>query len=609
MLKIKQSQQLQNVKNLSLKSTRWLQQLLLSSTIFPTMMSPCFASDDFTLPATQASFLLAQQPPLPPANPQADPNRDRLLPAPSPAPLPPTSDQLQPSAPPAPVTPAPVNVQIAVRRIDVVGSTLFGPEILDPLTKPLEGKTVSGLELRKVADAITRLYGERGYVTSRALAPAPQEIQDGLVQIRVLEGRLKDTIVKGTERLAGYVRERVQGDPGRPLNTIALEERLRLLRSDPLFSNVEASLRREETPSGVPLSVLTVQVNEAAPLGITLGFDNYTPPAVGTERARTNLRYRNLLGLGDELTASYYVATGSLNIYDFSYRLPVNPENGAFQFRVTTTNNRITQAPFDTFNIRGNSDLYEVSFRQPFVRNSNEELALSAGFTYQSGQTFIFNDTPAAFGVGPDADGRSTTSVFKLGQDYSLRDATGIWNFQSQFSIGVGLFGATINSSPIPDGRFVSWLVQAQRLQSLGNGNLLTLQASTQLTTASLLPSQQFIIGGGQSIRGYRQNTRSGDFGFRVSAEARFPVIRSETGAPIFSLTPFVEAGGVTNNGSNPNSLPDRNFLASVGVGFLWQVLPHLDLKVDYGIPLVPLDTRGNTLQDDGIHFSLNYGL
>jgi hemolysin activation/secretion protein len=77
------------------------------------------------------------------------------------------------------------------------------------------------------------------------------------------------------------------------------------------------------------------------------------------------------------------------------------------------------------------------------------------------------------------------------------------------------VFGATDNPGSIPDGNFFSWLSQVQRLHFLNRDNLLINQLDFQLTPDALLPSEQFVIGGGQSVRGYRQNVLGGDSGFR----------------------------------------------------------------------------------------------
>lgn len=87
------------------------------------------------------------------------------------------------------------------------------------------------------------------------------------------------------------------------------------------------------------------------------------------------------------------------------------------------------------------------------------------GFTYQDGQTFIFNQLPTPFGIGPDENGISRTSVIKFAQDYVRRSPQGVWFLRSQFKFGVDLFNATTNPDPIPDSRFFSWLGQIQRSQ------------------------------------------------------------------------------------------------------------------------------------------------
>ncbi|MEO0458066.1 MAG: ShlB/FhaC/HecB family hemolysin secretion/activation protein, partial [Cyanobacteria bacterium P01_A01_bin.114] len=188
------------------------------------------------------------------------------------------------------------------------------------------------------------------------------------------------------------------------------------------------------------------------------------------------------------------------------------------------------------------------------------------------------------------------------------RDASGAWAVQSQFNLGTGLLDATQNSGSIPDGQFFSWLGQAQRVQRLDKNNLLIVQASAQLTPNSLLASEQFVIGGGRSVRGFRQNARSGDNGLRFSIEDRIAVIRDEeTDAAVLQVAPFLDLGYVWNNGSNPNIQSSDRFLAGLGLGFIYEPVEGLQINLDYGLPLVDLSDRGNNIQDDGFYFSVNY--
>ncbi|MDJ1180238.1 ShlB/FhaC/HecB family hemolysin secretion/activation protein [Roseofilum sp. BLCC_M91] len=550
---------------------------------------------------------VAQTAPQPPPIPSSDPNRDRF-PQPSPVePLPETlEDEPVLSPPPLEETPQPPapSMSFPVTRIEVMGSTLFDNTEFDPIIQPLEGSTVTLEELRQAAQAITQLYLDRGYLTSRALL-VDQPITDGVVQIRIIEGSIERIEIEGNRQTnPNYIRRRIAPATDTPLNSPRLEEELRLLQTNSLFDRVEASLR---PGTEIGQSVLVVRVSETKPFGGVVFFDNNSPPSVGSERYGMGLRYRNLTGWGDEINLSYSrTTTGGADILDFNYRIPVNAKDGTVAVRISPTWNQITESPFEELDISGNSQLYEISFRQPLARSLQQEFALSVGFAHQQGQTFLFDD-PFGFGIGPDEDGNSYTSVIKFGQDYTYRDTTGVWSLRSQFSLGTGLFDATSNSGSIPDGHFFSWSGQVQRLQRFGERHLLIVQGDLQLTPDSLLPSQQFVIGGGQSLRGYRQNVRSGDNGFRLSVEDRISVVRNAENGTVLQLIPFIDMGAVWNHGDNPNQLPRQNFLASTGLGLIWQPFPGLNLRLDYGYPIVDLDNRRNNLQDNGFHFSLSY--
>ncbi len=538
-----------------------------------------------------------------------------------------------PETPEIPATPAspPPNPQqkFLLNKVEVRGSTILTPEEIAELTQPLEGTEVSFDDLQTLADRITQIYLERDFISSRAIVPQ-QQVVDGVVAIDVIEGRLAEIRVEGNQHInTSYITSRIELGAKTPLNTYRLEDQLRLLRANPLFESVEASLRAGE---GTGESILIVRVTEARRFGFSASLDNYSPPSVGSERMVFNARYRNLTGLGDELSAGYNRTTaGGTNVFDFSYRLPVNAMNGTLQLRYAPNNNKLVQTirPVirspnqpSILQISGERELYEVSFRQPLVRSLREEFAVSLGFTYQEGQTFLF-DNPTFFGLGPDDEGISKTSVLQFGQDYLRRDSRGTWVLRSLFNFGTELFGATNNpedaaadqlaavSDPetIPDGQFFSWLGQVQRAQRLGDNQLLIFQFDVQLTPDPLLPAQQFVIGGGLSLRGYRQNARSGDNGFRLSIEDRITLARNAAGQPEFQLAPFFDMGMTWNDPENPSTQSDKRFLAGLGLGMIWQPEPRVRLRLDYGLPLIRLDEPGDNAQDDGFYFSVGYEL
>jgi hemolysin activation/secretion protein len=501
---------------------------------------------------------------------------------------------------------------ITASKIELVGNTVLKPADLNPILTPLQGRTLSREELLQAVNAINDLYLKKGYITSRVVLDEAS-LSTGTVRLRAIEGSIEAINIEGNQRLrASYILSRLQRGARAPLNVNALETELRFLRANPLFESVESSLK---AGTQVGQSILTVKVKESRRLGFDFGVDNYIPPAISPDRAFAALSYRNLSGIGDQISFSYAAGLnfGNLdhaaNFYAFNYRVPINARDGSLDLQVNWQDNRITEPDLDIFGIEGKSQFVQLTYRQPVWRNLREEFAFSLGFSAQGGQTFIFNDIGAPFGAGPDANGVSRTRVLRFGQDYTRRDSGGVWSVRSQFNVGLGILDSTQNPSPIPDGRFFSWLGQVQRVQSLGKQNLLVLAGNVQLTPNSLLPSEQFVIGGAQTVRGYPQNARSGDMGYRFSVEGRFPLLRERFAAYSLQLLPFAEVGQVFNQGNNPNQVPGPSLLGTVGMGLLWQPIPDLGLRLDYGIPLVDLgQNRDRSLQDRGFNFSLKVG-
>lgn len=483
--------------------------------------------------------------------------------------------------------------QIQVRQINVVGSTVLSPETIAAIVQPLEGQSVTFAALQNVADQLTQVYLKAGYLTSRAVIK-PQTVQNGVVEIAIREGALAQVEIIGLQRLSEkYIRQRLQRGIQTPLNQPQLEDQLRLLKLDPLLSNVEASLRQGD---GAGESVLTVRVAEAPAIFGTVGFDNDSVVSVGSERVGGTIGYRNLTGLGDQVYASYYRSlTGGTNLWDFSYQLPLNPMQGTLQLRAAPSRYRITNGAFKDFDISGSSAFYDVSVRQPLQRSPRSEFALSLGVAHRRGETLISD-------VLLD---KSVTSVIRFGPDWLKRDAQGVWTVNSQMNFGTGLLGATQDQTP--DGQFFSWTGEVTRTQFLNLDNALRLRANWQLTPDALLPSQQFILGGRNSLRGFRQNFRSGDNGLSLSIEHQVTLKRNIAGVSIVQLAPFIDMGWVWNASHNPTPTPAANFLASLGVGLRWQPTEKWDLRLDYGLPLVRPDDRGRNLQDASVYFGVNY--
>ena len=132
-----------------------------------------------------------------------------------------------------------------------------------------------------------------------------------------------------------------------------------------------------------------------------------------------------------------------------------------------------------------------------------------------------------------------------------------------------------------------------------------------QLTPDPLLAVERIGIGGGDTVRGYRQNELVFDNGWVASAGLEIPIGRLtlpgitrtlEDGR--ISVTPFIDAGGGWNVDAPDGDVTE---LLSVGLGLGWNVFGRTNFNLDFGLPLLDTNSpESEDLQDFGIHFRLS---
>ena len=141
-------------------------------------------------------------------------------------------------------------------------------------------------------------------------------------------------------------------------------------------------------------------------------------------------------------------------------------------------------------------------------------------------------------------------------------------------------------------------------MRKLDQDFLFLLRGDLQLSASELVPIEQFRLGGSGTVRGYRQDLALGDNGLFVGAETRIPVIRFGNTNSVLQLAPFVDLGAVWNSDDTQIS---NDFLAAVGIGLNFTTGDGFNARLDWGIPLIDVDSQGDSLQENGVTFSLNW--
>ncbi len=581
----------------------WQPSSMVSSTLVAMMMLVGSLHQQ-PLSAQTVNPQTAQQPPQdifrrPEENPPIAPETPQLIPPP---------EQLFPP----PQTPNPQEVPnqfsgtIIVDSFTVDGSSVFSPKQLAAATEKFTKKPITFAELLQASEEITKLYRNQGYVTSAAFIRANQtfNVAGSAIKIQVVEGRLEDIQVTGLKRLnPNYIRSRLAIATNKPLNVNRLLEALQLLQLNPLVKTISAELASGSTPGA---AVLDVKVVEALTFTAQVKLDNNRVPSVGSFQRQIQLNQANLLGLGDGLNIAYGNTDGS-NDVNVSYNLPINAYNGTLGFSYNYTDSNVIEKPFDILDIQGTSQDFSLTLRQPIVETPTTEFALGVTASRRESDVgyleSLIGRREGFPSPGANSEGKTNLSTLRFFQEWTNRNSQQVVAARSQFSFGLDVFDATTNSNS-PDGRFFSWQGQAQWVRVLAPDTLVLIRADAQLADRALVPLEQFGLGGQRTVRGYRQDLLLADNAFLSSLEFRYPILRLPDAGGVLQITPFVDYGTAWNRSGNANL--DSSNLASVGLGLLWQS-DRITARFDWGIPLTDVRSRNNTLQEDGLHFSLIY--
>ena len=494
---------------------------------------------------------------------------------------------------------------VFVRKVRIVGSTVFSDDELAAITAPYENRVVTSNELQELRLQLTRYYISHGYINSGAVIP-DQRITDGLITIHIIEGRLTSLEISGNTKVkTSYISRRLL-PPGSaaPLNIDELQRRLQLLDRNPLFKRVNGELGPGLIPGE---AILRLKVQEEKPYRFDLGFANNRSPGTGELQLEAHVLHRNLSGRGDSLGLHYGLSEGT-DDYSVFYTIPLTPRDLSLMIRYSRNTSTVVEEPFNLIDIESESDTLEVAFRYPVVKTLNREVALSVSGEHRRSETTLLGYPY------PDAtNGKSTVSVLRFTFDWLNRSQKQVWAARSVVSTGLDIFGAT-ESPSTPDSNFLAWLGQiqwARRIEIIPESQLI-FRTDVQLASDNLLPLEKFAVGGANSVRGYRENQLVRDNGLVSSLEYRIPLFR----LPLPGISKTSEDGTLqlaffSDWGRSWNSkikTPDPENIASMGLGLRWLTSPRMFLSVYYGKTSKDIvNPDDSSLQDHGIHFKFNW--
>jgi hemolysin activation/secretion protein len=495
-------------------------------------------------------------------------------------------------------------VKIQLKGIKFTGNTVISDEELQKITQPFIGKALSITELEELRLQISQYYVEQGYVNSGAIIPN-QQFRDGIITLQIIEGKLSEIHVNGTEWLnPSYISDRLYDVDEPVLNVNQLRQNFQQLLLDPLIDRMNGSLIPSSKRGA---SILEVDVIRARPYQLSLTADNYNPPSIGSNVGHLSGWVRNLTGFGDFVSGSVAYSEGLIG-GSGSFSIPLNAYNTRFNFHVDRNDAAIVQPSLKALDIKSRYVNYEFGLSQPLIQTLNRNFNIGVMFNYKKNKTSLLGE-PFPFSEGASPDGVSKDSVLRFSLDFTERLERQVFSVRSTTSVGINAFAATWHQdSSLPDGNFVSWLGQVQYAgQMFDTDATVILRGDVQYSDNKLLTLERFVLGGRYSVRGYRENELVLDKGYDLSAELRYPLLKNE-GERSFpgqlTIFPFMDYGAGQNRGDHAHV----STLYSVGIGLAWQPFKQVDTEIIYAHALKapPVPRTDYNLQDSGIEWRVN---
>jgi hemolysin activation/secretion protein len=492
-------------------------------------------------------------------------------------------------------------VRFVLKGIVLQDASAIAEEELKPLYASKIGTSVTLAGLRGITESITAYYRNKGYILTRAILPAGQRINNGIVTIRVVEGFVDEVVFEGAEEqnmsllqsYAAHIKN------ARPLNNTTLERYL-LLIDDLTGATARGVLSPSPTTQGA--SRLTVAI-QRKPVDANLTVDNRGSRFLGPIQTSGLVATNSALGLSERIQLRGITASNfdELRFVEGTYQQPVGSEGTTLRGVVSYAETR-PGGSLEALDIEGESASLVFAARHPFLRSRRENLFGDVGLRYRDSKTDILSS---------ELYDDNIRSLY-IGGAYDVLDTwQGVNRVDFEAVQGLDVAGANktgdLLSRSNADSNFTRFTGQYTRLQPLNQAFSVFLGVSGQYALDPLFASEEFAIGGPAYGSAYDPAEITGDHGIASRVEMRFSDALPEWYVDIYQLYGFYDVGKVWNRdtlvGEN-----DQASLASTGVGLRFTLTDNLAGNAEIAVPMTR-DVSAEGSDGDNVRgfFSLSY--
>jgi len=475
--------------------------------------------------------------------------------------------------------PRPGEVQFMLRAIVLDGLSAAMPpaSAFEPDYAALLGQPTSLAALEIVAARITARLRASGAILSQAVLP-PQEITDGVVRIRIVEGTVSSASaegdIRGRRALIDQPLARIAAQ--KPLSLATLERNLLLIGDLP---GVTSQTVLQADPAAPGAAQLAALVSHQSVDGF-VAIDNRASRLIGPYVVQGGLGFNSILGGYERIDLSAAATPGKDRLRFMQGRLAVPRGSDGDRIELTADYTRVRpdldRLALGAVAIFVEGWTGEVAYTRPFVRTRAANV--SARF---AGQWLDTTNDEAFLGV-PLSDTREELRVVTASLSADWDGAGGATNF-ADAGVFLGIDGLGAEISPTPPGVETDFIFATARLarrQPLSGAFAFYGEVLGQLTTESLPTSQRFNLGGVRIGRGFAPASANGDSGFAARVDLRWTEMAAVAGygLQIYGFYDYGQAIDDTRerDGQKTEKLSSFGAGARIGLGPNFSVSPEI---------------------------------
>jgi hemolysin activation/secretion protein len=444
----------------------------------------------------------------------------------------------------------------------------------------LQGLTIG--QLQQVADVVTKYYHDRGYFLARAVVPA-QEVKDGVVHIRVLEGRLAHVDVVDNKHYS----QQVLAKPFKPLigDLVTVTRTENALLTLTKYPGLSASGVFKPGPD-VGTTDIVINVNTEKRYDASVRADNEGTEFTGKKRLIGSVAWNNPTGDADllSLTALKTFSPSNSTFGDVRYAHPFFSASNTLALDVSRNSFDVSGSSFAPGSIGGISKIATLSLQRAFLRSRERNIIGTIDLSRKRADTQFFGrvigrDDLAVLGTQLNYDsidssaGTISTSYIRVERGlagvFGVPSDTAIENKQVQPPPSRT---GSDNRPALPD--FTRLTLNYQLYKNLPSNQGLLLRLNGQYSPDLLSSLEQYVIGGSDNVRALPTSQflvdtaafASLEYSVRAPGFAGKPAFSGYTWGEVLRLRLFTDAAvGLLNKPVNSSS--KRVTAAGSGLG------------------------------------------